>query len=113
MGRADAAAVVVATGAGSFSASDFLSSGTGCGGGGEVEAAGVCSGRTAAGSARVHAPTTAAEAPPPISGGTLLVTRDGTRAVASDPDRDLVYIVDLAKNQVRATVTLAKGDEPG
>ena len=57
--------------------------------------------------------TSAADAPPPISGGTLLVTRDGTRAVASDPDRDLVYIVDLAKGVVLETVVLSKGDEPG
>ena len=57
--------------------------------------------------------TTATDAPPPISGGTLLVTRDGTRAIASDPDRDLVYIVDLTKNQVHAQVALAHGDEPG
>ena len=59
--------------------------------------------------------TTAADAPPPISGGTLLVTRDGTRAIASDPDRDLVYIVDISQSQLhaRAVVTLQKGDEPG
>ncbi len=59
------------------------------------------------------ATTSAADAPPPISGGTLLVTRDGTRAIASDPDRDLVYIVDLAKNEVLVRVSLVKGDEPG
>src|SRR5437870_7650387 len=28
--------------------------------------------------------------PPPISGGTLLVTRDGKTAVVADPDRDQV-----------------------
>jgi cytochrome c553 len=57
--------------------------------------------------------TSAAMAPPPISGGTLLVTHDGTRAVASDPDRDAIYVVDLAKHVVIATVTLSMTDEPG
>lgn len=49
----------------------------------------------------------------PISGGTLLVTRDGLRAVASDPDRDRVVIVDLASRKLVATVALQAGDEPG
>jgi cytochrome c553 len=58
--------------------------------------------------------TSAADAPPPISGGTLLVTRDGSRAIASDPDRDLVYIVDLRQSQPHPqTIVLSKGDEPG
>src|SRR5262249_43593816 len=52
-------------------------------------------------------------APPAISGGTLLVTRDGTRAVAADPDRDHVSIVTLADARVVATVALTPGDEPG
>jgi hypothetical protein len=59
-------------------------------------------------------PTTmAAVRPPPISGGTLLVTRDGTHAIASDPDRDLVYGVDLSARKVTFTVKLQAGDEPG
>jgi cytochrome c553 len=57
--------------------------------------------------------TIAATPPPPISGGTLIVTRDGTTAVAADPDRDAVYIVDLASGTLRATVALQAGDEPG
>jgi cytochrome c peroxidase len=57
--------------------------------------------------------TIAATPPPPISGGTLIVTRDGTTAVAADPDRDAVYIVDLGSNMLRATVALQAGDEPG
>jgi hypothetical protein len=32
----------------------------------------------------------ASVAPPPISGGTLLVTHDGAKAVVADPDRDAV-----------------------
>lgn len=55
----------------------------------------------------------AAVPPPPISGGTLLVTADGSRAIAADPDRDLVYGVLLSTSTVAYTVTLKTGDEPG
>ncbi len=51
--------------------------------------------------------------PPPISGGTLLVTHDGALAVAADPDRDLVYGVNLTTRTVAYTVALQNGDEPG
>jgi len=51
--------------------------------------------------------------PPPISGGTLLVSLDGTRAVAADPDRDAIYGVDLTTRKVLYTVPLHAGDEPG
>ncbi len=58
-------------------------------------------------------PTTRqADPPPPISGGTLLVTQDGTHAVAADPDRDRVFIVPLATRGV-VEVALALHDEPG
>jgi cytochrome c553 len=43
----------------------------------------------------------------------LLVTSDGAHAVASDPDRDAVYLVDLTARQVTHTVALRAGDEPG
>jgi hypothetical protein len=56
---------------------------------------------------------TLADAPPPISGGTLTVLRNGTTAVAADPDRDLVYIVDLYVPALTATIALQHGDEPG
>jgi mono/diheme cytochrome c family protein len=49
--------------------------------------------------------------PKPISGGTLAII--GNFAVASDPDRDLVHIVDLSTDAVRHTVALAPGEEPG
>lgn len=52
-------------------------------------------------------------APPPISGGTLLVTRDDALVVAADPDRDSVWIVDAAKDAMRTRVRLAAGSEPG
>jgi mono/diheme cytochrome c family protein len=58
------------------------------------------------------ATTSLANAPPPISGGTLIITADDSRAVASDPDRDRVYIVDL-KAQAVTTVQLLPHDEPG
>src|SRR5688572_21384924 len=51
--------------------------------------------------------------PPPINGGTLLITRDGQRAIAADPDRDRIVVVDLATQDVIAKVALEAGDEPG
>ena len=54
-----------------------------------------------------------ATAVPPLTGGTLLVLADGQTAVAADPERDQVYVVDLGRNTVRATLTLQAGDEPG
>jgi hypothetical protein len=56
---------------------------------------------------------TAADPPPPMSGGTLLVLRDGRTAVASDPDRDRIWIVDLQRAALTASVALAAHDEPG
>ena len=52
-----------------------------------------------------------AKPPAAISGGTLLVTSLDI-AVAADPDRDLVWLVDLRSNSV-SQVTLNEGDEPG
>jgi hypothetical protein len=51
--------------------------------------------------------------PPPISGGTLWVTHDGNTTVAADPDRDLVYIVDVASLKVPFAIEFQSGDEPG
>jgi len=59
------------------------------------------------------ATVTASVPPPPISGGTLIVTKDGVHAVASDPDRDAVYVVDLGAQKVSQTIALKPGDEPG
>ncbi|MBI5517332.1 MAG: cytochrome-c peroxidase [Deltaproteobacteria bacterium] len=58
--------------------------------------------------------TEAAVPPPPISGGTLLVTRTGY-AVASDPDRDTIHLVNTRPSQPAetATITLEPRDEPG
>jgi mono/diheme cytochrome c family protein len=52
-------------------------------------------------------------APPPVSGGTLLITRDDSTAVAADPDRDSIWLVDLAKRTVRVRVRLGAKTEPG
>ena len=48
----------------------------------------------------------------PVSGGTLLIARDGKTAVAADPDRDRVWLVDLGSQRV-GEVNLQHGDEPG
>ncbi|MDI1447708.1 cytochrome c [Polyangium sp. 6x1] len=55
----------------------------------------------------------AAVSPPAISGGTLAISGDGHTAVAADPDRDIVWIVDLEAGALKAKVTLEEGDEPG
>ncbi len=59
-----------------------------------------------------------AENPPapwgvPITGGTMIITRDGGHAVIADPDRDRVVSVDLATRKVIAEVALEPNDEPG
>src|SRR5690606_36644615 len=51
--------------------------------------------------------------PPPISGGTLTVLRDGVTVVAADPDRDRVSVVAPLTRRVLSTVALEPGDEPG
>jgi hypothetical protein len=51
--------------------------------------------------------------PPPISGGTLIALTDGVTAVAADPDRDSVWIVDTVNLKVRGSIALQPGDEPG
>lgn len=55
----------------------------------------------------------AAKAPPSISGGTLLVAKDGVTAVASDPDRDLVHVADLSGEKAKVSIALSADDEPG
>src|SRR5262249_43641439 len=48
----------------------------------------------------------------PIAGGRLLVTADGTTVVAADPDRNVVFLVDLTTHAVRSVASQA-GDELG
>src|SRR5690348_6482592 len=49
----------------------------------------------------------------PISGGTMLVTKDGTHAIVADPDRDRILSVDLGTQQTVQVLPLKPGDEPG
>ena len=56
---------------------------------------------------------TSSNPPPPISGGTLIALKDGVTAVAADPDRDRVWIVDTEKLSLRGSIALEAGDEPG
>jgi YVTN family beta-propeller protein len=56
---------------------------------------------------------TSSNPPPPISGGTLIALKDGVTAVAADPDRDRVWVVDTAKLSLRGSIALEAGDEPG
>lgn len=51
--------------------------------------------------------------PPPISGGTLLVSHDGRKLVAADPDRDALYVIDVATRSLERRLALHAGDEPG
>ena len=53
------------------------------------------------------------QAPPPLSGGSLLLTRDGKWLVAADSDRDRVYFVDVTRGELSHTQKLAAGSEPG
>jgi mono/diheme cytochrome c family protein len=56
---------------------------------------------------------TAAQTPPPVSGGTLLALRDQKTAIVADPDRDQVLVVDLTHMAVTHTLTLEAHAEPG
>jgi len=60
-----------------------------------------------------RAVVTAPVTPPSISGGTLSVLSDGTLAIAADPERDRISIIDLGRLAVRSTISLEPGDEPG
>jgi mono/diheme cytochrome c family protein len=60
----------------------------------------------------VRKPHRASVKPPPVTGGTLIVTRSSL-AVASDPEHDTIVIADVLAGTVRSTIALEKGDEPG
>lgn len=59
------------------------------------------------------APVTSAAALPSMSGGTLHVTSDDGTAVASDPDRNALWLVDLNSKTVRARIDCGAGSDPG
>ncbi|MGE0787375.1 MAG: cytochrome-c peroxidase [Sandaracinaceae bacterium] len=50
---------------------------------------------------------------PPLFGGTLFVTHDGLHAVASDPERDRIFIAALDPLEVAHEISLSASDEPG
>lgn len=50
--------------------------------------------------------------PPPIVGGTLTILSDNTTAVAADPDRDHVFIVDLRQKRTIADIPVDAGMLP-
>ena len=51
--------------------------------------------------------------PPPISGGTLELVDSGRYAIASDPARASIHVVDLESNEARHRILLEEYDEPG
>lgn len=55
---------------------------------------------------------TQADPPPPISGGTLLASRDGKTVIAADADRDFVSFVDATSATERAHTALSSHDRP-
>jgi hypothetical protein len=106
------------TGAGGSGPVIILGGGAMCGGGNFGPKMAFAPGAPGGGFGSVTTPQpgmthAAAEAPPAISGGTLRIMADGHTAVAADPDRDQVYIVDLTARTVSFTVALQHGDEPG
>jgi hypothetical protein len=87
----------------------------GTAGGGSVETSigGVANAPFASQPPLPEAVFSSAQTPPPVSGGTLLLTKDQKTVVVSDPDRDQVLVVDVATLAVTRTLTLATGSEPG
>ncbi len=58
-------------------------------------------------------PERALRAMPPLTGGTLVISDDATVAYASDPERDLIWAVDLRTHKVSGWAALEVGDQPG
>ena len=56
---------------------------------------------------------TATEPAPPISGGTLLITKEGHTAVVADTDRSRVFVVDLDNATLLHDIALPARSEPG
>jgi hypothetical protein len=57
--------------------------------------------------------TAAARTPPPIRGGTLEVTKNGSLAIVSDPDGPAIVGVDLTRSAVAWQIPLDASEEPG
>jgi len=60
----------------------------------------------------IHPIRVSAKPPAAISGGTLMITKQDI-AVAADPDRDLVSLIDLNNDNAVSQIALNEGDEPG
>jgi hypothetical protein len=58
-------------------------------------------------------PVFADEAPPPITGGTIAASRDGSRALIADPDRDQLWMLALPSGSILARHDLEADVEPG
>ncbi len=58
-------------------------------------------------------PVFADQAPPPIIGGTIAASRDGSRVVIADPDRDQVWMVALPSGAILAQHDLEPHTMPG
>jgi hypothetical protein len=89
------------------------SSGSSGGEGGVFGASGTTTASAAPGAPEFTSTVSATAPPPPISGGTLLGLGSGNIAVASDPDRDAIYVVDTSAAVLLKTIALQSGDEPG
>jgi hypothetical protein len=90
------------------------SSGSSGGGGGvSFAASGTTTVGAAPGAPEFTSTVSATAPPPPISGGTLIGLGSGNIAVASDPDRDAIYVVDTSAAVLLKTIALQSGDEPG
>lgn len=61
----------------------------------------------------VRTPRSALNKPPAVTGGTVLVTRDGSTAVVSDAEQNRMVLVSMASATVSGFVALSPGDEPG
>jgi len=110
-GRTDGGAGTGMTSRGGASGSASVACGSSTGGG--AGSVGTVPGRGPIFPPNARSAATLAVPPPAVSGGTLRVLSDGRTAVAADPDRDRVYVVDLTAKAVTATVMLKQGDEPG
>jgi len=61
----------------------------------------------------VRRPTSAVNKPPAVTGGTVLVTRNGATAVVSDAEQNRMVLVSMAGTAVSGFIALSPGDEPG
>jgi hypothetical protein len=51
--------------------------------------------------------------PAPLSGGTLLILKDGHTAIAADPDRDMIFVADTKSKRLLAAIPTKERSQPG